>query len=183
VGKVSGPHRCRLMTASTSRKVAVCLRYQADTRERNTAIRVQRPPKECHEAVKAKEQRSRAPGGAIRPLALRLNAQMSTPLLKGHFQTPALHKVSDKLFCCLGGIGGKDSFGGTLARWITSENPADEERVKAIAIPQGCSRTDLQRPLSFTVPVQVGVVNNGRKTVRTSIMGSGRGMNVLLSEI
>jgi hypothetical protein len=48
----------------------------------------------------------------------------------------------------------------------------------------------VRRPCASSVPVNnvisflhVGVVNNGRKTVRTSIMGSGRGMNFLLGEI
>jgi hypothetical protein len=31
--------------------------------------------------------------------------------------------------------------------------------------------------------LHVGAVNNGRKTVKTSIMGSGRGMNILLGKI
>src|SRR5712692_11869956 len=104
VGKVPWPHRCRLTTASTSRKVAVCLRYQADTRDRNVSIRVQRLPKECHQTVEAKEQRSRALHGWIRPLALCLDAQMGATLFKRHFQTPALHKVPDDLFCRLGGV-------------------------------------------------------------------------------
>src|SRR2546426_12833900 len=48
----------------------------------------------------------------------------------------------------------------------------------------------VRRPCASSVPVNnvisflhVGAVNNGRKTVRTSIMGSGRGMNILLDEI
>src|SRR5260370_14671085 len=48
----------------------------------------------------------------------------------------------------------------------------------------------VRRPWTSSVPVNnvisflhVGAVNNGRKTVRTSIMGSGRGMNILLDEI
>src|SRR5258708_5113603 len=48
----------------------------------------------------------------------------------------------------------------------------------------------VRRPCANRVPVSsvisflhVGAVNNGRKTVRTSIMGSGRGMNILLDEI
>jgi len=48
----------------------------------------------------------------------------------------------------------------------------------------------VRRPCASRVPVNnvisflyVGAVNTGRKTVRTSIMGSGSGMNILLSEI
>jgi len=123
--KCHSPHRCCLTRASTSQKVAVCLRYQVDTRGRDLPIRVQRPPKERHEAVEAKEQRSRAPGCLIPPLALCLDAQMSALLLKGHFQTPALHEVADDLFCRLGGIGGKDGFGGMLARWFTSQDESE----------------------------------------------------------
>jgi hypothetical protein len=63
-------------------------------------------------------------------------------------------RIADDLFGRLGGVGGKDSFGGTLAVGITSQDPADGQGVKTIAIPQRGSRADLQRPLSFTVPVQ-----------------------------
>src|SRR5437879_2924564 len=53
--------------------------------DRDLPIRVQRPPKERHEAIEAKEQRSRAFNGSVRPLTLRLDAQMGATLLKGHF--------------------------------------------------------------------------------------------------
>src|SRR6266705_5111460 len=88
--------------------------------DRNVPIRVQRQPKECREAVAAKEQRRRAFDGSIRPLALGLDAQMSTTFLKGDFQTPALHKIADDLFCRLGGVGGKDGFGRAFSLRITS---------------------------------------------------------------
>jgi len=60
-------------------------------RDRNLPIRVQRLPKEGHQTVETKEQRSRALNGSIRPLALRLDAHMGATLLKSHFQTPAFH--------------------------------------------------------------------------------------------
>ena len=66
--------------------------------DRNTAIGIQFLPKECHEAVEAKEQWSRAIERSIRPLALRLDAQMGMSLLKGHFQAPARNFVADDLF-------------------------------------------------------------------------------------
>ncbi len=48
---------------------------------RNVPIRVQRLPKECHEAVETKEQRSRALDSSIRPLALCLDTQMGSAYL------------------------------------------------------------------------------------------------------
>src|SRR5258707_4636865 len=104
--------------------------------DRDLPIRVQRLPKEGHQTVEAKEQRSRALNGLIRPLALRLDAQMGAPLLKSHFQTPALHEVADDLFCCLGEVGGKDGFGGTLVRWITRHEPTDRLMIVSIAVPK-----------------------------------------------
>src|SRR5579863_4602075 len=48
----------------------------------------------------------------------------------------------------------------------------------------------VRRPWASSVPVNnvisflhVGAVNNGRKTVRTSIMEAGSGMNILLDKI
>src|SRR5258708_23732576 len=110
---------------------------------RKLPIRVQRLPKEGHQTVEAKEERSRALDGWIRPLALRLDAQMSATLLKRHLQTPALHEIADDLFCRLGGVGGKDGLGRTLAQWITSEDPTDGQGIVSIAIPQGCAGAHL----------------------------------------
>src|SRR5260221_3241692 len=129
--------------------------------DRDLPIRVQRLPKECHEAVEAKEQRSRALNGLIRPLALCLDAQMSATLLKRHFQTRALHKVSDNLFCRLGGVGGKDGFGGRLARWITRQDPTDRQRIGAIAVPQRCAGADLQGSLPLTIPGKAELLPEG----------------------
>src|SRR6266404_3790783 len=83
--------------------------------DRNAAIRMQCLPKEGHEAVEAKEQRSRALKSSIRPVALGLDAQLSSAFLKSGFQTPALHEIPDDLFYCLGRIRGKERFWGTLA--------------------------------------------------------------------
>src|SRR5947209_937225 len=120
---------------------------------RDVSLGVQRSPKEGHQTVEAKEQRSRALDGLICPLALRLDAQMGTSLLKRHFQTPALHEVAHDLFYRLGGIGGKDGFGRTLALGITREHPTNRQRIGSIAIPQCCSRADLQGSLPFAVPI------------------------------
>ena|SRR5947209_5326548 len=154
VGKVSWPHTCRLTSASTSRKVAVSLRYQADTRDRNLPIRVQRLPKEGHQTVEAKEQRSRTLNGSIRPLALRLDAQMGAPFLKRHFQTPTRNFVADDLLCRLGRIGGKDRFGRALARWVTSQHPTDRQGSVSIAVPErgGSRRSPGFVPLGHTSP-------------------------------
>src|SRR5690242_4553137 len=95
----------------------------------NLSIRTQSLPEEGHETVETKEQWSRAFDSSIRPLALCLEAQMGASLLKGDLQTPALHESADDLLCCLGGIGGKDGLGRTLAQWIASEDPADGQGI------------------------------------------------------
>ena len=57
--------------------------------------------KECYQTVEAKKQRSCALNRQIRPLALRLNPQLSTTFLKGTLLAPSLHKIHDNLLCCL----------------------------------------------------------------------------------
>src|SRR5258708_14033189 len=78
---------------------------------------------------------------------------MGAPLLKGHFQTPALHEVAHDLFCCLSGVSGKDGFGGTLALRITGQYPSDRQRITAIAVPQGWASANLHSSFSFPIPV------------------------------
>ena len=76
---------------------------------------MQRLPKERDQAREPKEQRGGPFDRQIRPLTLRLDAQMGAPFLKRPLQTPARNFVSDELFCRLEEVGGKDGFGRTLA--------------------------------------------------------------------
>src|SRR5258706_8251499 len=100
---------------------------------------------------------------------------MGAPLLKGHFQTPALHKILDDLLCRLGRIGGKERFRGTLARWITCENPTDRQGGISGAIPQRRPRRDLQRALSLTVPVQRELLPDRLRVLQYLLQGSKTG--------
>src|SRR5690349_10479632 len=87
------------------------LAIPAGLSNRNLSIRMQCLPKERDQAIQPKEQRRGPFDSQVRPLTLRLDAHMGTPFLKRHLQTPALHEVSDELFCHLDEVGGKDGFG------------------------------------------------------------------------
>lgn len=63
-------------------------------------------------------------------------------------------RVANDLFCCLSGVSGKDGFGGTLALRITGQYPSDRQRIRAIAVPQGCAGAHLHSSFSFAIPVQ-----------------------------
>src|SRR5262249_38151019 len=67
----------------------------------------QRMPKERHQAVEPQEQRCRPFNGQVRPLTLRLDAQMRPAFLECGFQTPALHEIADDLLSRLRRVGGK----------------------------------------------------------------------------
>src|SRR5258708_2183574 len=58
-------------------------------RDRDTSLGMKCAPKECDQAVKAKQQGRRAVNGQIRPLALRFDPQVSPALLESRLQTPA----------------------------------------------------------------------------------------------
>src|SRR5438270_8465355 len=92
---------------------------------------------------------------------LHLDAQMSTTLLKSHFQAPALHEIPDDLFCCLDRVGRKQGFRRMLARWITSQDPTNRQRIGARAVPQCCASADLQGSLPLTIPVQGELLPDG----------------------
>src|SRR5438067_2909542 len=55
-----------------------------------------------------------------------------------NFEKFLVQHYQDDLFCRLDGLGGKNGLGGTLAQWITSEDPTDGQEIGSIAIPQGC---------------------------------------------
>jgi hypothetical protein len=118
----------------------------------NLPIRMQRLSKERDQAIQPKEQRGSPLDSQIRPVTLRLDAQMGAPFLKRHLQTPAFHEVSDELFCRLDEVGGTDGFGRTLARWVTSQDPANRQRIVSRAIPERRPGADLHRSLPLPIP-------------------------------
>ena len=138
VGKVSSPHRRRLTTANTSRKVAVCLRYQADTRNRDVPIRVQ-----CSRHPSATRLERPKSKGVVRSMArsdqwhcVSMRHQ-GTTFLKRHFQTPARNFVADDLCCRLGGIGGTDGgWRGRLPKGSRVRTRADRQGIVSIAVPK-----------------------------------------------
>jgi hypothetical protein len=111
-------------------------------------------PKEGDQAVEAEEHGRRAVDGQVGPLALGFDAQVGSALLKSRFQAPAFHKPSHDLLGAQPLVCRKQRFWGPLPLGITSEDPAHRPRVKASAIPQGSSRTDLQGAFSLPIPVQ-----------------------------
>src|SRR5215472_15137222 len=127
------------------------LAIPARLRNRNLSSRMQRLPKECDQAIQPKQQRGSPFDRQIRPLTLRLDAQMGAPFLKRHLQAPALHEVSDDLFCRLDEVGGKDGFGRALARWVTRQHPTNRQRIGSIAIPERGPGADLDSSPPLTI--------------------------------
>jgi hypothetical protein len=120
-----------------------------------------RMPNQCHQAVEPQEQWRRPLNGQVRPLALRLDTQMRPAFLEGGFHTPTLHEIAHNLFSRLCLIGGKEGFGRSFSCRIAGEDPADRQGSRPKAIPTGGSRTELQRPLAFSVPVQGEALPHG----------------------
>src|SRR5947209_6143355 len=104
--------------------------------------------KECQQG------RSRAQNRQIGPLALRLDAQMSTNLMKGDFNCPAQDKPLHDLesLCIL--IGAEPRHGLILSLWITNEDPTDRDRRDGRLIPQRRASRDLHLSGGSPIPGQ-----------------------------
>ena len=123
-------------------------------RNRNAFIRMKRVRKEDDQAVETKEHGRGAVDGQIGPLALGFDPQVSSALLESRFQAPAFHEGLYDLLGSLRLRGGKQRFRRVLALGITSENPADGQRLVSLAIPQSGPRADFQGAFSLPIPLQ-----------------------------
>ncbi len=100
--------------------------------------------KNGHERKECQQGRSGAHNRQIRPLALGLDAQMSTNLMKGDFNSPTQDKPLHDLesLCIL--IGTQQGHGLVPAFWITNEHPTDR--------PQGEREIDTTAPCQWRSP-------------------------------
>src|SRR5260370_15271066 len=99
--------------------------------------------KNGHERKEFQQGRSGAHNRQIGPLALGLDAQMSTHLMKSDFDRPAQNKPLDDVgsLCIL--IGAKQGHWLILSLWITNEDPTDRHRRDSRLIPQSRASGDL----------------------------------------
>jgi hypothetical protein len=71
---------------------------------------------------------------------------------------------------------------GTLAQWITRQDPADRQGIVSIAIPQRRTSADLQSSLSLAIPVQSELLPD-RFRVQFPPRGSGKQWPRIPSEL
>src|SRR5438270_1330678 len=91
----------------------------------------------------SQQGRSGAQNSQIRPLALGLDAQMSTHLMKGDFDRPAQDKPLHDLDSFRVLVGAKQGHWLILALWIANEHPTDRDRGKGGLIRQSRASRDL----------------------------------------
>src|SRR5258708_455969 len=110
--------------------------------------------KNGHERKECQQGRSGAQNRQIRPLALGLDAQMSTNFMKGDFNCPAQDKPLDDLesLCLL--IGTQQGQWLVPALWITNEHPTDRNRGNGRLIPQRRASGDLHLARCPPIPGQ-----------------------------
>src|SRR5450631_321251 len=78
---------------------------------------------------------------------------MSMSLLKGAFQTPALHKGEDDGQRASVLISAQQCFGLVFARWVADQHPADGQRRQFSAMPPRSHTTPLDRLFTLTIPL------------------------------
>src|SRR2546421_2678592 len=110
--------------------------------------------KDGHERKESQQGRSGAQNGHIRPLALGLDAQMSTHFMKGDFDRPAQDKPLHDLGSLSILIGAKQGHWLILALWIANEDPTDRDRRNRRLIPQSRASGDLHLARGSPIPGQ-----------------------------
>ncbi|EFH84826.1 hypothetical protein [Ktedonobacter racemifer] len=106
------------------------------------------------ERKQSQQCRSRARNRQIRPLALRLDPQMVTYLMKGHFQRPAQDKLRHHLGCIGVLISAQQGCGLVLALRVANEHSPDGNRRNRRLIPQRCARGDFHLACRSPIPGQ-----------------------------
>src|SRR5215207_4188823 len=100
----------------------------------------------------------------LRPLTLRLESQMPSYLLEGHFQLPTYDEPREDLLRIGLKIGTQEGLSFELSPWVTDQHPAHRHGGQARGVPHGRLGSDLDRALAFTVPVgDRGELPNGSR--------------------
>src|SRR5205823_12220756 len=94
----------------------------------------------------------------VRPLPLRLQAQVRTGLLEGHLQTPSLHHVPQDLRRQESLLGAEVRRVRLLALGIAGQDVADRDRVLTAPMPQPGPGEDPHRLAVAAVPVHLDIL-------------------------
>src|SRR6202166_2929336 len=106
-----------------------------------------------HQRVESKQRRCRAQDGQVRPLPLRLDAQMLSYFLEGCLDPPAAYEALEDCGGLEVKVGAKECLRVTLAGRIAHQHPADRSRRHAVMVPDGGSGDVLQLAGLTTVPL------------------------------
>src|SRR5215203_1551001 len=105
-----------------------------------------------------REQGEQARRGArdrlVRPLPLRLDAEVGAGLLEGHLHLPASHKPGDDLGGVSREVGAKQSLGRKAVLGIADQDPADRHNRQARVSPDRRGGRDLDPARARPVPAQ-----------------------------
>ena len=97
-------------------------------------------------AEEAQQGRGGAQNGLVRPLPLRLHAQIGAHGLKGHFHGPAPQVQGQDQGRRERGVGAEQGLGLLLLRRIPDQQPAQGDRGLPGVVPEGCVGHILQAP-------------------------------------
>lgn len=96
--------------------------------------------------------RGRARDGLVRPLPLRLHAEMSTCLLERHFNLPSSDEVLKHLAGITFKVGREQGLRLELLRRVSDQHPSDGNRRLSRVIPHRHSRRDFNRSRRAAIP-------------------------------
>src|SRR5512135_161544 len=108
--------------------------------------------KDGDQRKESEQCRSGAQDGKVGPLPLRLYAQMSTDLMKGHFHRPSQHKpLQDSLGTSLL-ISAQQRLRIELSLWVPNKHPTDRHRGQSVVIPDSRFAGQFDRACGPAIP-------------------------------
>src|SRR5262249_57359610 len=99
-----------------------------------------------------------ARNGALGPLALRLDAEMSAHFPEGDLELPAQREPADDLQRIGSEVSAQHGLGGELPQRVTDEDPANGNGRQTGVVPHRGAGEELNRPVALAIPAGKRVI-------------------------
>ena len=164
------PHRCQSVAERR-----LLLGIPSTLANRQATFQIQSVSQQRHQRIQTQQTRRHAFNRQVRPLTLRLKAQVSTAfleqpapdLIRGRLNAPALDETPHDRTCLIARTRREVSPWRILGAWMTDHNPSERQGRLPTAIPQRRGAADLQPAHAAIIPAHPQGLPRGRRIIKT----------------
>ena len=156
------PHRCQSVAERR-----LLLGIPSTLANRQATLQIQGVSQQRHQRIQTQQTWRHAFNRQVRPLTLRLKAQVSTAFLERRLNAPALDETPHDVTCLIARTRREVSPWRILGVWMTDQNPSERQGRLPTTIPQRRGAADLQAPHAAIIPAHPQGLPRRRRIIKT----------------